>query len=877
MKTISRISRAGRFAAGSVLALALSAPLLSPALTVRVQPVNGVPQIMVNGTPTIARIFYGGPGAPTTLLVVGEKQMNFTFTPIETTSSAIMYLSFNGTPGTVVLEDLHVVDLTEPHDVVPAISFASSGDYARDWKFSPRRGAAAQVVPGAGLQIVFPGPATTQRDDEYLQDVTPLELKVGHSYRIDLGVKADVAERMSITFGNAAHAARLVAVANDAFYAQIRMAAKSGVNFVTFQISPPWPPPGQPDDTSYIDALCAYILEANPQALLIPRIKIDAPAWWLKAHPDDQMQWQGNVNAKENVSPHPVSIASQLYRKEAAQRLGDLVDHLETVYGDHMAGYHIAAQNTNEWFYNGTWWNAYSGYAPVDLAEWRAWLHAQYPADADLQKAWNDPAATCDTAPVPTLAEHRRPTKDLLDPVDDRMLLDWNNFRQEDMTGALCDLAHLVREKTNGRKLVLSFYGYLFEFAQAPSGAAVSGHYNLRRLLDSPDLDILCSPISYFDRAAGESAPAMSTPESVELAGKLYLMEDDTSTYLNYLDPPGAEARATTLEQTNQLLLRNGAEVALRNLGTWWMDLCQIGFFDDPRMWAMLDNFRPVEEEMLRLAQPFHPEVAAVIDEKNMRQLTAAGRPLGMAIAESRAAFGRMGAPYGQYLNDDVLAGRVPWAKLDVFLSPWRMTQAERTKLLEATQGKVKVWGYAPGYDDGDTVSLAAMKELTGFQVRLAHPQTGVVTPTEAGTKLGLLAPFGSALLHPAFAVNDAGPDEKLATFDDGSTAIALRKTGDGGTSLFVGTPDFTPELLRMAAQIAGVHLYSRSNAVVYANGPYVAIHAVQDGPLAVDFGQPGEIIDALTGKMVGTGPSIDLPIKKGETRVFMLSRGPAP
>ena len=79
------------------------------------------------------------------------------------------------------------------------------------------------------------------------------------------------------------------------------------------------------------------------------------------------------------------------------------------------------------------------------------------------------------------------------------------------------------------RKLVVFFYGYVFEFGAIRNGPATSGHYALRRVLDCPDIDVLCSPISYFDRGLGQSAPAMTAAESVALAGKMWLYEDDTA------------------------------------------------------------------------------------------------------------------------------------------------------------------------------------------------------------------------------------------------------------------------------------------------------------------------------------------------------------
>jgi beta-galactosidase len=75
--------------------------------------------------------------------------------------------------------------------------------------------------------------------------------------------------------------------------------------------------------------------------------------------------------------------------------------------------------------------------------------------------------------------------------------------------------------------------------------------------------------------------------------------------------------------------------------------------------------------------------------------------------------------------------------------------------------------------------------------------------------------------------------------------------------------------LLRLAAQKAGVHLYTQTDCNVYANGPIVALHAAQDGPVTLDTGRRGPVHDALRGDFLGTGPRLALPLKKGDTRVL--------
>jgi hypothetical protein len=118
------------------------------------------------------------------------------------------------------------------------------------------------------------------------------------------------------------------------------------------------------------------------------------------------------------------------------------------------------------------------------------------------------------------------------------------------------------------------------------------------------------------------------------------------------------------------------------------------------------------------------------------------------------------------------------------------------------------------------------------------------------------------------FAAVDASPEETLATYPDGSAAVALRRVA-GGWSIFVGVPGLTSELLRLAARKAGVHLYTETDCNVYANGPIVALHGAQDSTITLDTGRRRKVYDAIDGNLIGSGPRIALPLKKGETRVL--------
>jgi hypothetical protein len=262
--------------------------------------------------------------------------------------------------------------------------------------------------------------------------------------------------------------------------------------------------------------------------------------------------------------------------------------------------------------------------------------------------------------------------------------------------------------------------------------------------------------------------------------------------------------------------------------------------------------------------------VAAVLDEQSMLFVAAGGNLVtSPCVYEARRGLGRMGAPYGQYLLDDVLAGKVH-AKLYVLLNAWSLAGEQRGRLSRAMGEASRIWCYAPGYlDEQGQPSLQAMKELTGFAMKKVAPAQALATPTPVGRAMGLQQPVGvPRKVEPLFAAADATPDETLATYADGSAAIALRPTGKGW-SLFVGAPGLSAELLRILAAKAQVHLYARTDCNVYANGPFLVLHASADGPVEIDTGTPGPVVDFLTGGTLGQGPRVTIPAKTGQTWVL--------
>ena len=290
-------------------------------------------------------------------------------------------------------------------------------------------------------------------------------------------------------------------------------------------------------------------------------------------------------------------------------------------------------------------------------------------------------------------------------------------------------------------------------------------------------------------------------------------------------------------------MLRNTAQCALRNFGTWWMDLGATGWFNDPRMWAEMARLEALDEPLLSTPRPVPArgrgrDRRAEHDPRGGRRARWSRCPASTRPAGRWAAWAR---PTGNIFRTTWSPARCH-AKMYVFLTAWCLAPDQRETLLAATRGSTRVWCYAPGYQETGRTSLDAMRELTGFQLAKVTSARPWPNRRPLAQKLGLhairSAPTPS--IKPLFAAADATAEETLATYPDGSAAIALRRTCRRTVAVCRRRRASPPSCLRLGRPERPASTCSRSSDCnVYANGPYLVLHASQDGPLEIDAGAP--------------------------------------
>lgn len=92
-----------------------------------------------------------------------------------------------------------------------------------------------------------------------------------------------------------------------------------------------------------------------------------------------------------------------------------------------------------------------------------------------------------------------------LDVEKQRDVLDVYDYISDLTARRIEELSEVIKRGTNGKSLVMHFYGYLFEL-----GDPKTGHQALRQVLNSPYVDVLCSPVGYLDRLAGGALSLMA-------------------------------------------------------------------------------------------------------------------------------------------------------------------------------------------------------------------------------------------------------------------------------------------------------------------------------------------------------------------------------
>lgn len=651
-------------------------------------------------------------------------------------------------------------------------------------------------------------------------------------------------------------------------------------------------------DWKVIEIFYARLLEADPEAILLPRIQVDAPAWWKTAHPEECMKYglegpkdrydvirtqkipesEGGFYFGQGQDLWNVSFASEKWRADAADAMRDMIAYFEsTPLRSRIVGYHPVTGQTGEW---------------------NVWGAEQLP---DL----SGPTLAV-TGPAPSTEARLTTTAGLLrDPAKEKAVIDYYLKFHDMVADTVYYFAKAAKEATGRRLICGTFYGYLLEQVEIQEG----GYLAFQKVLDCPDLDYIAVTYTYqrtngFDqygsptmldgannayghaRGVAGDGTFRALTESFRRKGKLYLTEMDPSTYvsahpLNVVGGSGGNG-ADTIKGSIQIMDRDLGQMFTRGAAGWLFDFGSLndtpqGWYSSPPIIAAIKRFSELGK--LRPQLDFSPvSEAVVVADDQVFAATAHWLPdkpwptWGMRFSDfinhwflntqSHAIF-RVGAPFDFLHHEDLTEADCKRYKLILVLNVFRLTPAQveswRNRLRGS--GATVLWVYAPGYITPDRLDLAPMEALTGMRFEVL-PKPGLMMikaekPAPA-MNFGVISDRS-----PRFIVRSPNAEVLGRWLDNGEPAFA-RVKHDGFTSVYVGTGPVPIEILRWLAAEAKLPEWSSRSDIVYATRDMTMLVATEPGKRTLRLPQAQMPVD---GGEAAREHTLDLEV--GDVKIF--------
>lgn len=583
------------------------------------------------------------------------------------------------------------------------------------------------------------------------------------------------------------------------------------------------------------------------------------------------------------------SVASEKYMQFALPIYRNYINALEkSSCGSRIAIYWPAYHEGNyAYSFGGPVF--FSDYSPSMIQKFRAMLKRKYKNNVQaLQKAWNEPAVTFETAQPATPWERLNSTDmSLRDPLKHQKVIDFEECLTEVISRHILTFLAETKKLTNRKKVTGTYACYLggwlssggdWEQKAVTSYRQAAGHLDVLPYYNSPDVDLIGSPHSYIYRGAGESTVISMAHSSWKLRNKLFFWEDDTRTSVMALfDQVGS---CKTVAETNEVLKRNfGYNLAKGYM--YWLPGHYFGYAgcDDPDIMTMLGKCREIGMKSLDFERDSNADVALVVDDKSIFRCGIQPQMYG-PLTEMHNALSTAGISYDNILLADMANPALKNYKLYVFFDSVyivpEMRKAISRKL--AANGASALWFYAPGYVTDNGYSLESIAEITGIKVDIErkyarhHIRMTSDDPqfrNVKGQTFNFRTDVSKKTWGPLFYINDSSAKILGVVAENGKPGFAMKKNGNT-THFYSTVPGLNNEVIRSIAKIAGVHVYTEKNDAVFPGKNFLVLHSAFDGEHTIKLPEKGDFYEVFDEKLIAKNVSeIKLNLKKGETKLF--------
>lgn len=632
---------------------------------------------------------------------------------------------------------------------------------------------------------------------------------------------------------------------------------------------------------AFIRSVMETILNACPDALVIPRFRLQASDGWKARHPGSLMRYY-DLETHAFEDGDMVTLGDEEWISDALHSLSRSVRFCEQHWGDHIAGYHSGFGQCAEhvWY----WGAKIADYHPSMLPPFRRWLTGLYKNDAALRHAWNDPEASLEHVEIPAperFINFNPSASSLLNPGTEQALIDYLQFRSDYMAKLVVRQAKCVKKTLNelgSEKIFGAFYCYANLPANSISHYAV-GQDAHQIVLDCPDVDYLSAPVGYSARQPGGVSTAQILPASAELAGKLYFAEDDTGTHRSVTRHNVLPARA---EQSVQMMTRGFLDV-WRSGGTqWFMDLFGEGVFRDP---VLMENVRKLADFAGRhmADRESTAQIAVFLSDRSLSASKTFQFLTGGLIEQQLNEIAAIGSGFDVFRMEDlpelVRQDRLRQYRFAIVLNAHLLEDGLREviDLNLKKDGRTILWFHAPGIIRNGKFDPEGCNALTGIRCVMAEGQrSSLITEVLIdGERFSYGTPRN---VNPR--LYGADPEARSLGWIVEGTWTPFRQGANGAMlmekefpewkSIWSSSPNMPSGLLARFAARSGVHLYSRRGDPVYSSKNWLAVHSKWDGVLELRLPEAGSWNDAWTGvRRIEQSDCLRMETRRGENIVL--------
>ena len=656
----------------------------------------------------------------------------------------------------------------------------------------------------------------------------------------------------------------------------IRDFLDTGINVFRFSLPLGWKGPGVFDYAAG-DEIVAAFCAAGSEARLFPMIWLDGPEtkWWELEYPGEVARMRDRKSgeiceespdvsgyARPGVDYTPKgdlfdrlhqgvpclhSFASEIWREQAADALKLALGHYEKTFPGRFVGFYLCGGLSHEWFNWGNYTDdALFDYSPPMRKSFQGWVSNHYGSLRDLSEAWGKKIASWSDIEIPMPCERGAAAAGPL-PATPASAADFAAALAAAQVDCFLHLCREARSAAAQETLIGGFYGYWWTQTDFPCPAR-NGHLALQRVLDSPDVDLLASPLDYSNRGVGGATSSQSMTGSASHHGKRFINSADVKLsrekhgwWHSFIQVPENSTEAI------ELLKRDFGFSLAEGLWHSWVDLFG-GSFSRPDVRDALRRMQEIAVKNPGLRRIPKAEALVVVDELSLRLVTPnSGLWTILFPVQKQWNLHRSGFPWTFITLDDFLQMNWPDARLVNFLNVFIADEARREAIhnkLRASQATA-IWNLFPGFLNGNKFDLHRAEALTGFSLAQAGDSTGDwdFVSTDNALAMGSPHEYGTSFLReqcsermkhypapdqlagsPRLEVIPQDADETLARWKDAGGVALARTDRPGFPSVFNAGPLLPDTILHAIATSAGVHCFAPAGDLVYANDQFLCL-----------------------------------------------------